>query len=311
MHPRNITRSLSLLLLLATLRAPAAEPATNQLEITVRPADTGQALVNPDMGWVLYFYSNIPENYGSKLEPADTVEEFPGLAAVYLRVPWAFLEPEEGRFNWALFDTPAQRWIAKGKRVALRVTCSENWMPFATPEWVRKAGAKGYFYQFGNGRSETGTLWDPDFGDAVFLQKFDRFLAAMSARYDGNPNIAFVDVGSYGLWGEGHTFMSSRVPEAEALGIVKRHIDLHAKYFTNTLLCISDDVVGHDKPGRHFPETDYALSQGRHAARRQHPRPAAAPFLVPCRDGRRVLAEAPGHIGARALRRLQNPRRLG
>ncbi len=253
---------MSLLLLLSALRAPAAEPATNQTQITVRPADTGQALVNPDMGWVLYFYSNVPDNYGSKLEPADTLEEFPGLAALYLRVPWAFLQPEESRFNWALFDTPAQRWIAKGKRVALRVTCSENWLPFATPEWVRKAGAKGYFYQFGSGRSAAGNLWDPDFGDAVFLEKLDRFLAAMSARYDGNPNIAFVDVGSYGLWGEGHTFMSSQVPEGEALGIIKRHIDLHTKHFTNTLLCVSDDVAGHDKPGRHFPETDYALAKG-------------------------------------------------
>jgi hypothetical protein len=45
---------------------------------------------------------------------------------VYLRVPWAFLEPEEGRFNWALLDTPAQRWIGKGKRVALRITCSKG-----------------------------------------------------------------------------------------------------------------------------------------------------------------------------------------
>ena len=80
--------------------------------ITVRPEDTGNALVNPGMGWTMHFYSNIPENYGSKLEPSDTVEDFPGLSTVYLRVPWAYLEPEEGKFNWALFDTPAQRWIA-------------------------------------------------------------------------------------------------------------------------------------------------------------------------------------------------------
>ena len=84
------------------------------------------------------------ENYGSKLDPSDTVDDFPGLSTVYLRVPWAFLEPEEGRFNWALFDTPAQRWIAKGKRVALRVTCSENWMPYATPEWVQEGRRQGY-----------------------------------------------------------------------------------------------------------------------------------------------------------------------
>lgn len=230
--------------------------------VTVRPVDTGQAMVNPDMGWTMHFYSNIPQNYGSKLEPSDTLEDFPGLSTVYLRVPWAFLEPAEGRFNWALFDTPAQRWIARGKRVAFRVTCSENWMRFATPEWVKAAGAKGTFYQFGKGPSEQGGSWDPDFGDAVFLGKFDRFLAAMGARYDGNPNVAFVDIGSFGLWGEGHTFMSSQVPADRTLAIVKQHIDLHRKHFPHTLLCISDDVAGHDKPGRHFPETDYAIGRG-------------------------------------------------
>src|SRR5512133_244374 len=76
---------------------------------TVSPKDTGATLVNPDMGWTMHFYSNIPDNYGSKLEPADTLEDFPGLSTVYLRVPCAFLEPEEGRFSRALLDTPAQR----------------------------------------------------------------------------------------------------------------------------------------------------------------------------------------------------------
>ncbi len=89
-----------------------------QSTVTVKPADTGAALVNPDMGWVLYFYSNVPTNYGSKLEPSDTVDDFPGLSTVFMRIPWSFVEPEEGKFNWAILDTPAQRWIAKGKRVA-------------------------------------------------------------------------------------------------------------------------------------------------------------------------------------------------
>jgi hypothetical protein len=230
--------------------------------VIVRPQDNGQALVNPDMGWLMYFYSNLPENYGSRLEASDTVDDFPGLSTVYLRVPWALVEPAEGCFNWALLDTPAQRWIAKGRRVAIRITCSENWLAYATPEWVRQAGAKGGFYEFGKGPSAQGWCWDPDFGDPVFLEKLDHLLSAMAGRYDGNPNVAFIDIGSYGLWGEGHTFMSSRVPEAKALDQIKAHIDLHAKHFKRTLLCISDDVAGHDKPGRHFPETDYALSKG-------------------------------------------------
>ena len=44
-------------------------PAVAEEWVKVRPADTGEALVNPGMGWTLHFYSNFIENYGSKLEP--------------------------------------------------------------------------------------------------------------------------------------------------------------------------------------------------------------------------------------------------
>ncbi len=226
---------------------------------TVYPKDTGIALVNPGMGWTLHFYSNIPSNYGSKLAPEDTLDDFPGLSTVYLRIPWAYLEPQEGQYNWALLDTPAQRWIAKGKRIALRLTCSENWMRFATPEWVKDAGAQGTFYTYGQGPNPNGSAWDPFFDDPVFLEKLDRFLQAAGARYDGNPRVDFIDIGTYGLWGEGHTHASSRQDDID---IQKRHIDLHLKHFKDTLLCISDDFAGHDKPGKRFPITDYALSKG-------------------------------------------------
>ena len=226
--------------------------------VTVKTVDTGAALVNPGMGWTMHFYSNVPTNYGSKLSPADTLDDFPGLSTVYLRLPWAYLEPEEGKYNWAILDTPAQRWIAKGKRIALRFTTSENWMKYATPEWVKNAGAKGTFYEFNKGRVAESNSWDPFFDDPVYLQKLDAFLAAAAKRYDGNPNVEFIDVGTYGMWGEGHTFMSSK---QDTLAIQKLHIDLHLKHFRKALLCISDDFAGHNKPGRNFPITDYALSR--------------------------------------------------
>lgn len=249
-----------IILLFAMVSGASQASETERFIVTLQ--DTGKALVNPGMGWTMHFYSNIPSNYGSKLEPEDTLDDFPGLSTVYLRIPWAFLEPEEGKFNWAMLDTPAQRWIAKGKKAAFCITCSENWIPFATPEWVKNAGAKGTFYIFGKGPDPNGKLWDPDFEDPLFLEKLEKFLKAMSARYDGNPDIAFVDIGSYGLWGEGHTHMSSQVSKEREYPIMCKHIDLHLKYFKNTLLCISDDFAGHDKPGARFPITDYALSKG-------------------------------------------------
>jgi hypothetical protein len=227
---------LALLMVMPMIRSqplPAQED-----RVVVRPSDTGAALANPGMGWVLHFYDNVPSNYGSQLEPSDTVDDFPGLTVVYLRIPWSYIEPEEGRFNWAVVDTPAERWISQGEKVAFRFSCCESWMRWATPEWVAKAGAKGH--NFTPGKVDgNGPFWEPDYDDPIFLEKLDHFLAAAAARYDGNPEVAWVDVGSFGVWGEGHTWSSTQL-KYPAETVIK-HIDLHLKHFRHTLLAANDD----------------------------------------------------------------------
>jgi len=58
------------------------------------------------MGWVLHHYDNSIANYGSRLDPSDTVDDFPGVSVIYLRLAWSYIQPEEGRFNWSIIDTP-------------------------------------------------------------------------------------------------------------------------------------------------------------------------------------------------------------
>ncbi len=231
-------------------------------------ADNGKVLTNPDMGLTMHYYSNVPGNYGAFTEPGDDMSWFPGCSVCYLRLPWSVIEPEEGVYDWSTIDTPAQRWIAKGGQIALRLTCSEDWMYYATPKWVEKAGAKGTHYRIWMGKGPIRTPdkktlpWDPDFGDPVFLEKLERFISALAARYDGRPEVAFVDIGSYGLWGEGHTFGSSQVPEEKRAVDIPRHIDMWCKHFRRTQLVISDDLDGHDNTSGRYPLLDYARSKG-------------------------------------------------
>ncbi len=229
---------------------------------TVHPKDDGRALINPGMGWTMHFYSNIVKNYGSRLEPSDSLDWFEGCSTIYLRLPWAFIEPEEGKFNWAIVDTPAQRWIRTGKKVAFRFTTSESWLEYATPKWVETAGAKMVRYKFGEGPVTGGPLCDPVYDDPIFIKKLENFLAAAGKRYNGNPNIAFIDVGTFGTWGEGHTGFASRLTPSENARMAKIHIDLHLKYFPNTFLCISDDVIGPQAPGADFPLMKYCVEKG-------------------------------------------------
>ena len=230
-------------------------------------ADNCRALVNPGMGWTMHFYSGVPErNYNSTIEQGDSVAWFPGCSTVYLRIPWAHVEPEEGRFNWNALDTPAQRWIERGGQIAFRITCSEPAIEYATPKWVFDAGARAIRYRFGFGEGcgpcPDGKSVDPDYADPVFLAKLDAFLAAFAARYDGRPEVAFVDVGSYGTWGEGHTHGATRVPQEKADIDARAHFDLYRKHFRRTFVAVSDDFSGWNNPDPEPPLLSYARSIG-------------------------------------------------
>ncbi len=173
----------------------------NPAMATYRGVDTGAPLRNPGMGWVLHYYDNAIDRYGTRLDPLDALEDFPGLTTVYFRLAWSYLEPSPGAFRWDLIDTPAQQWLDKGYRLALRITCCETAIPYATPQWVQAAGARGV--RFERGRIDpNGSCWEPDYDDPVLLAALERFLFALGKRYVGCPEIAFVDIGSFGVWGK-------------------------------------------------------------------------------------------------------------
>jgi hypothetical protein len=253
---RIIGIAVAILLSIAVLAAPNF----GQNRITVTPPETGDALTNPGMGWVFYYYDDDLRQFGAGLDPNDTVDYFPGVSVVYFRVPWSFVEPSEGKFNWNLIDSVAQRWISKHKRIALRFTSTESSWPapvFATPKWVMDAGAKGHFFRNEAETSSQEGFWEPDYDDKVYLQKLDNFLGVVGERYGDNSDVAFVDVGSFGVWGEGHTLWSTKIPYSAST--IERIIDLYCKHFKHTLLAANDDFA---MQGRGESVIDYAKSKG-------------------------------------------------
>ena len=230
--------------------------------VSVFPKDTEEALINPGMGWVHHYYSGRTGNYGYYSEPSDSLDWFPGCSIIYMRIPWVFVEPEEGVFNWQVFDTPAQRFIAKGKKLAIRINACEHWIPWATPKWVKDAGAKGTNFMFRQGPATDGPLWDPDYLDPIFLEKLENLIRALANHYDSNSNVAFIDIGTFGIWGEGHTGYSSRLSREISAKIVKLQVDLYLKYFKNTLICINDDMIGSHSSTVNETLAEYILAKG-------------------------------------------------
>lgn len=211
----------------------------------VEPKNTDEVLTNPGMGICHFYYSSRIWAYGAQQEPGDTLDWMPGHSVIYMRLPWCYLEPEEGVFRWDIIDSKIAPWLKAGKKVAFRISCQDHTI-VSTPKWVLDKGVKGYMYHYMD-KPENALIFEPKWDDPILLAEHEKFLKAFAKRFDGNPDVAFVDLGSFGLYGEGHSPELAKLrnghPE-EFDRICKIHLDMLRQCLPNTQLVISDDIGG-------------------------------------------------------------------
>ncbi|MBN8217783.1 MAG: hypothetical protein J0L75_14155 [Spirochaetes bacterium] len=149
---------------------------------------------NPGKGWILYGdpasrrFTNLP------------AEAWAIGSIGYMRFNWAELESAPGVTQWGIVERAISECRAHGLPFAFRVFCANYFgkgrSSKATPDWVFAKGARGV--------GEEGASRVPVWDDPVFLQCIQAFHRALAKRWDGDPSIAFIDLGSYGNWGENH-----------------------------------------------------------------------------------------------------------
>lgn len=197
---------------------------------TVTPALSNGVLINPGQGWVLY--GNPQTQTASTLAYASVG---------YMRYNWSDIEPEEGKYNWPLIDNDLNAWAALGKKFAFGVmnaNSSTPTNPYVTPKWVFQDGAvavKSWTYDNILGRN--GVQYIPVWDNAIFLHKVRDFVAALAQRYDGNPNIAYIDIRSYGNWGVQNVNGLPRSVLLSPQG-AETHIQIYRNAFQHTQLIV-------------------------------------------------------------------------
>jgi len=228
--------------------------------------DTVRPLANPDKGWYHHMLDNGIGKY--LLKDESELKAFPGMDHLYLRLAWAYLEPEEGKFNWSYIDDIVKKYVPLGYGISFRISCKEtggkpnsvpeetNGVFYATPSWVEKAGAKGVVpTQYGS------KSWTPDWDDPIFLEKLDNFHKAFAEKYDSKPWVRYIDVGSIGEWGEGHTNNSTRIPPS--VEEVIANMNIYLKNYKKTQLVVTDDLLYYNKGEKDIKTLyDYAVTNG-------------------------------------------------
>ena len=162
------------------------------------------------MGWAIYcdaynpnskfweeFDSISVDNINTSLRACDFATH------LYIRWPWSAFETEEGKYAWDhddYFKQLEKGALERGLKLAFRIYVdSRDYDKSSTPEYVKKAGAKGVY---GNTNQ-----WSPYPDNHIFQAKYKKFLSAFAKRYDNNNIVEFIDGFGLGKWGEGHSMI--------------------------------------------------------------------------------------------------------
>jgi hypothetical protein len=196
--------------------------------------DDVTVLRNPHKGWYYHYVDNGFQGpkYRDRVSAGEDFSGFPGMHHLYLRFDWIDVEAQEGVYDWSQIDEIMERFAPHGLRCSFRLCTYETGFP-ATPAWLFQKGAKSAdcsrMAQAEGNRAEDGVNSEPDYGDPIYLAALERLMAAYGARYDGDPRVELVDVGTFGTWGEGHTYFGSR--KTYDIDTLMAHLKLHVKYF--------------------------------------------------------------------------------
>lgn len=214
---------------------------------------------NPHKGWFWHYIDNGygRGNYREAHDPQDTLMDFPGLNHLYLRFDWGDVEREMGVYDFSYLDEIMETWGKYGYRFSLRVCSYEGDanLNHATPAYVYEKGAR--CFALANGKIQ------PDYADPIFLYHLEKFMDVFGAKYNGDPRIECIDIGTIGTWGEGHTVEGDS--HIYPLSVVKKHFDFHARYFPDTyILCNDDHIMGRMARGQEEVQAmlDYAYERG-------------------------------------------------
>lgn len=210
-----------------------------KLKDTYYPEEVFDVLYNPYMGFV-------PWAKDRNMEYGDIYSQPHRL--VYAGITWRELEPTKGNFDWEGIEEKWQFdfWAEKGCKINIRIimdTPTNDPTHKDIPDWLYTAlmaedyaGNPGTWYD----TVEIGSGFSPNYNSPLLIAEHQRMIKALAERYNDDPRISFIQLGSLGHWAEWHTWPSGS-------GVFP-NIDVSDRYVQHYLDNFTNKISGMRKP---------------------------------------------------------------
>ncbi len=165
-------------ILTAAVLAPLLQSASPAAAATVHPAGVSTYLPNPGIGF------QAMHDLASPVLPETVAYRRP-------QYGWDAQNPAEGIYDFTAVDADLATAVSLGKQFSFRIYTmrGETFGGHKVPAWVV---AKGAVIQSGQ----------PRYSNCVYQQYWADFVEQMRLRYDGDPDIAYIDISGYGNFNE-------------------------------------------------------------------------------------------------------------
>ena len=178
----NFTTRIILTMILASAGMAAALAGTNYFSLAV----SAPPINNPLKGFMPYqgAYASFPYSMEWNYLPLRSLMTGPT------------------NFDWTSLEALIRDIASRGHQTVFRIYLDYPTLPTGIPQYVLDAGLTTYSYtDYDNSSSVC-----PDYQNSLLRQALISFIAALGAKYDGDPRIGFITVGLLGFWGEWHTY---------------------------------------------------------------------------------------------------------
>ncbi|MGE5397288.1 MAG: DUF4832 domain-containing protein [Chitinophagales bacterium] len=163
---------------------------------------------------------------------------------VYVGASWKELEPGKGVYDFEGLEEKNHYsyWRERKVKIILRIYLDEPDEDYHTdiPNWLyQETNKDGIWY-----RGEHGKGFSPNYSNPKIVTYHEKLIEAVAERYNSNDQLAFVELGSIGHWGEWHTQVEEeyKVPFPPEK-IYNQYVEHYLKYFTQKQLLIRRPIT--------------------------------------------------------------------